>query len=48
MFILAGFINHFAQLLRHMEAIEGDFRPHWVNGYALLLYSPHSCPSTVF
>ena len=25
MFILAGFINHFAQLLRHMEAVKGDF-----------------------
>ncbi|STT72946.1 Uncharacterised protein [Klebsiella pneumoniae] len=25
MFILAGFINHLAQLLCNMEAVEGDF-----------------------
>ncbi|CAH1480928.1 Uncharacterised protein [Klebsiella pneumoniae] len=25
MFILTGFINYLAQLLRHMEAVKGDF-----------------------
>jgi hypothetical protein len=26
--VLTDFIDHFAQLLRHMEAIEGDFPNH--------------------
>ncbi|STW13538.1 Uncharacterised protein [Klebsiella pneumoniae subsp. rhinoscleromatis] len=49
MFILAGFINHLAQLLCNMEAVEGDFsQPHWVSGYALLLCSLRSCPLRAF
>jgi hypothetical protein len=48
MFILTGFINYLAQLLRHMEANKAIFSTAWVSGYALLLYSPRSCPLRAF